>query len=530
MAMKGELSQVESPWAGTLWALGGTSVMVKQTLISLVVPNSLVPDGGLFAKSPALRRAATAVSAACILAALLFFAAPPFRQAFQVAMKPWLATFHASAADPQRAFEALARKAEIRQDAEGLAFCAIRVTNPQEGARLAKAAVRLDPKLLWIYAVLAMRAPGSPETVAAVEQLERLDPQNGLFHIILAESVVQRMQRAHPGSVKKRLFEDAWLDEMTAAFHSTNFDDYSSLVAQLNRTVVPRYRLYDPYEVETREGPPPQFLLANTQKFAQSLLQEGESFEARADHKSAHEQYWTVARFGQVLDSEAHTAFEHAMGTSLQSLAYRRLEKSAAQEGDQQQAILFGYLADKFDGAGGKAVEQSKGAGFGQETALRNAAVVEVSGLMFVVFLLLGAIAAVIIIVGSRRSASVVALRAKPVAVIVLLTSALGALFSSVTLYLTYRPYWYIFHSAVLDGDGLQTSDLQEFLGSMQALPGTPHRANALLNALFYSGSPGFLFYVWAGVTLLGVIGLALILLRHFLGQSRASPPTKRRP
>lgn len=530
MAMKGELSQVESSWAGTMWALGGTSVMVKQTLISLVVPNSLVPDGGLFAKSPALRRAATAGSAACILAALLFFAAPPFRQAFQVAMKPWLAAFHATAADPQRAFEALARKAEAQHDAEGLAFCAVRMTNPQEGARLAKAAVRLDSKLLWIYAVLAMRAPGSPETLAAMEQLERLDPQNCLFHIIVAESAAQQIQRDHPGALKKVLLEDAWRREMSAAFHSTNFDDYSSRVAQLNRTVVPRYKLYDPYEVETREGPPPQFLLVNTQKFAQLVLQEGVSLDAHGEGRAAREQFWTVARFGQIFDSQAHTAFEHAIGTSLQSLAYRRLENSASQEGDQQQAVLFGYLADKFDGVGGKSVEPAKGAGFGQETALRNAAVVEVSGLMIVVFLILGAIAVVILIFSSRRSASLIALRAKPVAVIVLLTSALGALFSSVTLYLTYRPYWYIFHSAVLDGDGLQTPDLQEFLASMQALPGTPHRANALLNALFYSGSPGFLFYVWAGVTLLGVIGLALILLRHFLGQSRASPPTKRRP
>jgi hypothetical protein len=44
-----------------------------------------------------------------------------------------------------------------------------------------------------------------------------------------------------------------------------------------------------------------------------------------------------------------------------------------------------------------------------------------------------------------------------------------------------------------------------------------------LLDSLLYSGSPSFLFYVWAGVTLLGVIGVALILLRHFLGRPRAN-------
>jgi hypothetical protein len=34
-----------------------------------------------------------------------------------------------------------------------------------------------------------------------------------------------------------------------------------------------------------------------------------------------------------------------------------------------------------------------------------------------------------------------------------------------------------------------------------------------------------FPFYFWTGVTLLGVIGLALILLRHFLGHPHAHAP-----
>jgi len=129
------------------------------------------------------------------------------------------------------------------------------------------------------------------------------------------------------------------------------------------------------------------------------------------------------------------------------------------------------------------------------------------------------------LIAGSRRGAAQAAERAKPVATIVVLTSALGLLFSSVTLYLTYRPYWYIFQSAVLNGDRAQSRDLQEFLISTQMLPGIPHCHNVLLDALLYSGSPSFLFYVWAGVTLLGVISLALIVLRHILGRPHARAP-----
>jgi hypothetical protein len=529
LAMRGELDQVESPWAGTMWALGGTSVMVKQSLISLVTPSGIVADGGLFAKSPTLRRAATALSGACVLAALLFFASPPFRQAFDVAIKPWLSIVHATSTDPQAAFTAIAQKAQAWNDAEGLALCAVRIQDPKRSASLAKAAVSLDPKLLWIYAPIAMRAPGNPNIAEALKSLQRVDAQNSLFPILDAEAVAQKIRREQPLSPHDPLLQDAWRKQMAMAFESSKFDDYSDRVAQLNRTVLPRYGFNDPYEVETREGDPPQFLLENTKGYAETLLAEGDQHDAPGGRLASLDAYWAVARFGQMLDSQAQTAFEHSIGTSLQSLAYRRLQKSAALEGDQERAALFGYLAEKFDGVGGVGADTAKEPEFGRETALRNAAVVEVSGLMIALFTIFAAIAGTILAFASRRKSGE-AQRAKPVAVMVLLTSALGVFFSSVTLYLTYRPYWYIFQTALASGKGVQTRDLQELLNFTQVLPGVSQRLTTLLATLAYSGSPGLLFYVWAGVILFAVIGLSLILLRHFLGQTRAGPPPSRRP
>jgi len=40
--------------------------------------------------------------------------------------------------------------------------------------------------------------------------------------------------------------------------------------------------------------------------------------------------------------------------------------------------------------------------------------------------------------------------------------------------------------------------------------------------------SVNFQFYFWAGVILLGVAGLVLILLRHFLGRPRANATLER--
>src|SRR5208283_2302067 len=130
-AMEGELNHVEGQWAATLWALGGASVLVKHALASLLIPGrggqDLVPDGGLFAKSASLRKAAMVIGGACVLAALLFFAAPPFRQAFQVALKPWSSMFRMASGNIHPGIVALAKRAEMRHDAEGLAFCAVRL-------------------------------------------------------------------------------------------------------------------------------------------------------------------------------------------------------------------------------------------------------------------------------------------------------------------------------------------------------------------------------------------------------------------
>jgi hypothetical protein len=527
-AMRGELNHVEGPWAAVMWALGGASVLTKHTLASLLIPGrrgeGFVPDGGLFAKSASLRKAALAIGGGCVLAALLFLAAPPFRQAFGVALKPWDFMYQMTSGNLQPGFEGLAKQAEMRHDPEGLAFCAVRLQDPRESARLAEEAVRLDPNLLWVYGVVALRHPELSETSQWVEKLQRWDPQNALFHLITAESIEQPHFRQAVWSPPTKEQERAWQSAMVGAFQSQKFDDYLDRVAQLNRRVVPRYSFYDPYEVQSREELDlPVSAFENSERFAKSLLHSGADLEVSGDRKGARDKYWTVARFGQLIDSQGRTGFEHLVGTTLQAMAYRQLQVSSEKGGNETEAALFGYLAAKFDPVKGEHAGFPGESAFGPYTSRWNAAVVEISGLMILIFSGLVVIAASILIVGSRRVSRPAAQRARPVATMVVLTSAVGLLFSSVTLYLTYRPYWYIFQIAILHGGRSQTRDLREFLISTQRLPGIPSRLYMLLDSLLYSGSPSFLFYVWAGVTLLGVIGVALILLRHFLGRPRAN-------
>lgn len=530
-AILGELGYVEGQWAVGMWALGGAAVLVRQALVSLVIPGRFgqgsVPDGGMFAKSATLRRAALVSGAICWLAALLFFAAPPFRQAFQVALKPWRVMHQvASGTNSQPGFTVLAQRAEGQHDAEGLAFCAIRVEDPQESARLAEEAVRLDPGLVWIYAVVAMHHPAVRPAAEWATLLEQRDPQNALPYLIAAESTHFRHPESAPPAGAQ---EQAGQDAMAAAFRSPRFDDFSDRVTELNRRVVARYGFYDPYEVESREGyPAPVFLFDNSERFAQALLAEGTDLDSRSDHRRARERYWSVVQFGQMLDSQGSTEFERSVGIRLQTMAYRRLQAVSANEGQPHEAALFAYLAAKFDAVKGSHLGIPESA-FGRETAERNAAVVQVAGLMMLIFAALATIALSVLIAGNRRRAGSVSHRAKPVAAIVVLSSGVGLLFSAVTLYLTYRPYWYIFRSATLSGGGNQIRDLHAFLNATKIPPGTSHYAHVFIDSLLYAGSPGFLFYFWTGVTLVGLIGLTLILLRQFLSRpANTDSPTGR--
>jgi hypothetical protein len=151
---------------------------------------------------------------------------------------------------------------------------------------------------------------------------------------------------------------------------------------------------------------------------------------------------------------------------------------------------------------------------FGQYVTWRNAAVLQISSLMMVIFSGLMVVAALVLIVGRRQGARPGVPRSRPVATVAALTSAMGLLLSSATIYLTYRPYWYIFERAIVNGDRSQARDLQEFLLAIRMLPFLQLGSNLALNLPMYC---------WTGVTILGILSLVIILLRHLRGHPSAA-------
>jgi hypothetical protein len=192
-AMLGELHQVETGWATLSWALGGAGVLAKHALMSFLIPerrrHNVLPDGGLFAKNVSLRKVALLASAGYVLGALLFFAAPPFRQALRVSLAPWAALLHPASDHSQARIEAIARRAKARHDPEGLVFAALRLSSARESARLTDEAIRIDPRLVWAYAIVAVRHPTIPEIPQWIPVLERWQPANALLPLITAESI-----------------------------------------------------------------------------------------------------------------------------------------------------------------------------------------------------------------------------------------------------------------------------------------------------------------------------------------------------
>ncbi len=521
--MLGELRHVDGAWAAVGWSLGGASVLAKAALGSILIPGrrgqGIAADGGLFARRVSLSKAALTGGAVCVLGAMLFFLAPPFRQAVRVSLGAWADMVSTTARHGQPRLTALAKRAEAGHDAHGLLFAAARLNDGRESARLAEEAVRLDPTLAWVYAVVAVRHPELPEIPQWVSELERRDLQNALPHFITAETIdlaqVSRAARLSPREARKQSEEGpAWQRAMAAAFASPKFDDYLDRLSEVDRRVIAGYRFREVEELlSSDQAGLPGYAFSDSRRFAEGLLDTAQQLEAQGDRKGALEKYWAVARFGQVMDSQAHTDEGQLVGATLQTMAYKQLARMSTRDGRLGEAGLFSYLQEKFDPQRGERA-RLEGRILDQEIVSRNAAVLQISSLLMIVFCGLIALAGSVLILSAGRGVYPAYKRAKPVATVVALAGAVGFLLSSATVYLTYRPYWYIFQTTVLSGEQSRAHhDLQNLLMAIRGFPGGVPDSHLVRI---------FPVYFWTGVTLLSVIGLVLMLLRHFLGRPRA--------
>jgi hypothetical protein len=506
-AMLAEIGYLDGSWSALAWALGGVGVLIAESVSSLLFGDRRAHRAAgvaLFRRRVSIGRAMLAPGASCIVAALLFLAAPPFRQACRVAFSPWARLIQPASSNGQPALEALTRRAVRNRDAEAMTFCALRVKNGEESAQLATQAVAIDPRLVWMYGAVSVRHPGLPEASEWIPALERSDPRNAYPFLIAAANI--DFQHARLGDVALLGHENdpQWRSAMAAAFRAAKFDDYDGRLNAVDRKVGARYRLNDPEVILLGAADVlPTSAVEDSRRFAQPLLEKGRVFETRGERTRAQQQYLAVARFGQLIDSQGNSAAEHRVGMTVQGEAYQRLASLTAKQGSPAQAAMYGYLSAKFAAVPAEQAHPPQWL-FGRYVCERNAKVLVVSGLAMLVFSALLLAAGSILLVRRGRRLGPTPQTAGPMATIVAMSSALGLFVTAAALYLTYRPYWYIFQQSVSHGERSEAQDLSAFLTSTRTM------FDGSLGA-----SPSVHMYFWAVVTLLGVLGLTLIFLRH---------------
>jgi hypothetical protein len=513
-AMLSELEHVEGNWQAMRSAFGGTVILAKHALLSAILPKGIrgpVPLGSesLLADKP-LRKSTLAALVSCVVVALLFFLAPGFRQGFQVALVQWQNFIHVTGSDRDPDLDAIARRAENEKDAEALAFVAVRHRNTEESQRLSDEAVRLGPNLTWVYAVVAVHHPEVSEIDSWIQKLQPWDPQNALAHLIVAERIgIDQIER---GDIPHRADEEsvAWLDAMSGAFQSAKLDCYLDRLKELDRKVLVRYAIHDPYQVFESEAWSglPSYAVWDSARYAEFLLQQGKVLESKGDRLGASEKYSTVTRFGDLLGPMARFLMRPRTID-----AYRRLGEMSQRAGNEEQAVLYFRLAGQLENAR-RQDYPSLWEEYRRGVVPRwNASAVSVSGLVFLCSAAMGLIC-ITVIFTKNRNLRLSTIRPGRLLSGFGLGSVLGLLFSCVTLYITYHPYAEIFRRYVQDGDESGIPELQVFLRTAQM----PLGIRNLFRTDYY------VFYFWLGLTVLGIRALIVMVVRQFVNHRRPGP------
>jgi hypothetical protein len=514
-AMLSELNHMEGNWSALIWSIGGASVLAKHAILTILPGTdrrTIYSASELFDKEGPMRKTTLAAIGAFVVASLLFFLLPVFRQAFRVSLAQWHDVLHVGLtlgyldSDPE--LDALTKKAEQNHDAEALAFVAVRARNQAESARLADEAVHLDPRLTWIYAVAAVSWPSLPEIDRWVPALEAWDPQNALPHFIVAEKIDidQVIREKIPHRADER--PAAWQNAMAAAFQSSKLDNYLGRLKDLDRRVLLRYHVDDPFQVSGEDGwyGLPTYASADSSCYAKSLLESGQSLRVRSDRKGAFEKYLAVARFGQMM-SPAGGFF---LQRDLQE-AYKRLGALAQEEGNQAGATFYAALANQADRAHYEALNSLRNRVTGSGVSHWNASLVKTSGLASLACcgILLTCVLGVVVRGKTLRPS---ALHPSSLTLGLGFGASAGALVSSSVLFVSYRPYSEILQRFIHKGDDGGLSELSSFLADVQLPLGTQD----------FLGSWNVVFYFWSAVTVLCFLAVLIAVVRHFQTRPRA--------
>ncbi len=463
-AMLAELGFVEGAWPALAWAAGGARVLMKQTILHSLSSGqggeaASVPPGPFRSEVPMRKLTfGLALLSAGVFLVLLF--APSFQQALNVSMDSWLWAIDQPPLSA-RALNRLADQARAERDAETLAFVALQLPPGAESARMADEAVELDPKLTWIYYQVS-RYSRSPQSAKWVGSLEAWDPQNAALRLLEAQLEGERISNGNflAASPDQLSGNARWMNAMAAAFAAPKYDSYLSARLDLTRDVLARRHIGNPLLVLNGISSQPLPVIAMLQRYAYMTYDRAKGFETKGDLAQASREYWTVARFGQVMHLQAQTDIERLAGAVLLREAYQKLASVAERSGHPDERALLAYQVESLS----PPRQLPHDNGFLIDVYLWNAEIGMVSMLvlLFSAILLAGwglSVPARRFWAGTGSGRLGGFYRASGFA------GALGLLVSSLTLYLSYHPYAELFGRFAKGRGAADAGSLMAFWG-----------------------------------------------------------------
>jgi hypothetical protein len=342
-----------------------------------------------------------------------------------------------------------------------------------------------------------------------VPELEQWDSQNALPYFIVAEKIDidQVVREKIPHRIEEQ--PPAWQNALAAAFGSPRLDSYYDRLKELNRRVLLRYGLNDPYQVigEERWYGLPSYAASDSSCYAQSILKSGEKLEVQGNRRGAVEKYWAVARFGQMMGSAGGFMMRRVVRDT-----YKQLGRLSEEERHNEEAAFYASVAAQIDNAQQEENISIQNRFRGGDVSRWNAFIARASGLtmLFSGGLLL---TCALTVIARGRSLRLSSLRPGRLNLGLGLGGAIGSLLSSAMLYVSYRPYAEILQRFIRTGDDSRIPELSEFLAYAQ-IP---------LGAEQFKHLPDFVFYFWVGVTMLCILALLLVVSRYFQHRERAN-------
>lgn len=309
---------------------------------------------------------------------LALLAAPAFRQVLVMIPVPGNnPTAWSSRAFSERALRSIEQSGDKQKYARTLAFVALHSPDDLQAMHAAEKAIALEPQLTWISAHVSHATylvPGY-DPHPWIERLKEWDPQNAFPYILEADANTRSewesrwaKYNAATGDLRRALAaEPRWRLPMEKAFAAPQMDIYAAKQFALDRQVLQEQGLDRPdmLMVATASQQLPDLLAVQIYQDIQ-LKDAGNSAEERGQTQEALAAYWTVARFGERLQSDSWDIMQ-MFSVKLRENAYKRLipllrrERRAGEAAAVEAALSVLPALDPKDRRHNKGLEASAG-------------------------------------------------------------------------------------------------------------------------------------------------------------------------